>query len=184
MINEQAFGESADYEDITNAGDVDTMTSETATEQTLEELLLEAQAEAARNLEGWQRTQAEFANARKRMERQQVEAYASAGADLVSKLLPIVDDFELALESAPTSVSRDGWFSGIELVHRKLHTILQGMDVHPIEAVGMEFDPNLHEALSQEPSDQYEQGVVTREMRRGYRMGERVIRPSLVVVAG
>jgi molecular chaperone GrpE len=152
-------------------------------ELTLEELLAEAQAEAARNLEGWQRTQAEFANARKRLERQRAEAYVNANADLATRLLPIVDDFERALNNAPEDAQGNGWISGVELVYRKLVSVLEGMGATTIDAVGQPFDPNFHEALGQEASNQYESGVVTREMQRGYRLGDRVIRPSLVYVA-
>ena len=156
---------------------------ESERELTPEELLAEAQAEAARNLEGWQRTQAEFANARKRLERQRAEAYVNANADLATRLLPIVDDFERAINNAPEDVRGDGWISGVELVYRKLVNVLEAMGATAINAVGQPFDPNFHEALGQEASNQYESGVVTREMQKGYRLGDRVIRPSLVYVA-
>jgi molecular chaperone GrpE len=152
-------------------------------EPTTEALLAEAQAEAARNLEGWQRTQAEFANARKRLEKQRADAYINASMELATRLLPIVDDFERALKNAPNSAEGDGWVSGIELIYRKLLNVLEGMGVAPIEAVGQPFDPNFHEALGQEASQQYESGIVTREMQKGYRLGERVIRPTLVYVS-
>jgi molecular chaperone GrpE len=162
---------------------VDSVEEAVERELTLEQQLAAAQAEAARNLEGWQRTQAEFANARKRLERQRAEAYTNASADLANRLLPIVDDFERALKNSPADAQGNGWLSGVELVYRKLINVLEGLGVAPIEAAGQPFDPNLHEALGQEASSQYESGVVTREMQRGYRLGERVIRPSLVYVA-
>ncbi len=149
----------------------------------LEEQLALAQAEAARNLDGWQRTQAEFANARKRFEKQRVETYVNANAELVSKLVPLLDDFERALETVPAESRANPWVAGVELVYRKMQAILEEMNVQVIPAVGEPFDPNLHEALSQEVSDQFASGTVVREMRRGYRLGERVIRPSLVTVA-
>lgn len=149
----------------------------------LEEELAAARAEAARNLDGWQRTQAEFANARKRFEKQRVETYVNANAELVGKLLPLLDDFERALESVPEGERDDPWISGVALVYRKMLSVLEEMNVEIIPAVGAVFDPNLHEALSQEPSTEYGSGIVVREMRRGYRLGDRVIRPSLVTVA-
>lgn len=149
----------------------------------LEEQLEEARAEAAKNLDGWMRAQAEFANARKRFEKQRNEAYVNATADVVTRLLPVLDDFERALESVPADISSHSWFEGIQLVQRKLNGILEAFNVTPIEAVGQSFDPNLHEAFSQEASDEYESGVITRELQKGYCMGERVIRPSLVYVA-
>lgn len=151
--------------------------------QTLEEQLAAAQAEAARNLDGWQRTQAEFANARKRFEKQRAETYANANIDLVSKLLPLIDDFERALDSVPESEQSDPWIAGVALVYRKMLAVLEEMNVQIIPSVGELFDPNQHEALTQEPSDEFESGFVVREMRRGYRLGDRVIRPALVSVA-
>lgn len=150
---------------------------------TLEQQLADARAEAARNLDGWQRTQAEFANARKRFEKQRADLYTGVNSDMAAKLLPIIDDFERALNSASESIRAESWFSGITLVHRKFMSVMEGLGVEPIDAVGQQFDPNFHEALGQEPSDDYESGVVTRQMQRGYRLGDRVIRPSLVYVA-
>ena len=161
----------------------ETAVSETDEPLSVEEQLAAAQAEAARNLDGWQRTQAEFANARKRFDKQRADANANATANVIAKVVPVIDDFDRALENVPTAVAEDSWFEGIQLVHRKLNTILEHFNVVPIEAVGQAFDPNLHEALMQEPSDDYESGVVTRELQRGYCVGERVIRPSLVYVA-
>lgn len=152
-------------------------------EMLLEEQLASAQAEAARNLDGWQRTQAEFANARKRFEKQRADVYVNANADLVARLLPLIDDFERALASAPENIQSDPWLTGIVLIHRKMLGILDEMNVQAIPAEGEPFDPNLHEALSQEPSAEHDSGKIVREMRRGYRLGERVIRPSLVTVA-
>lgn len=156
---------------------------DTEAELTLEEQLAAAQAEAARNLDGWQRTQAEFANARKRFERQRTETSVNATADTVAKLLPLIDDFERALESVPAEDENDPWVAGMALVYRKMLSVLEDMSVQAIPAVGEPFDPNLHEALSQEPSDNYDSGIIVTEMRRGYRLGDRVIRPSLVTVA-
>jgi len=168
--------------DILEGELVDSAETETAS-ATLEEQLAAAQAEAARYLDGWQRTQAEFANARKRFDKQRAEAYTNANADLVAKLLPLIDDLERALSSAPESVQRDPWFAGVGLVYRKMMSTLEEMGVQPIPAVGEAFDPNRHEALSPEPSNEHASGTIVRELRRGYRLGDQVIRPSLVTVA-
>lgn len=149
----------------------------------LEQLLEEAQAEANDYKDRWLRSQAEFANARKRMDKERVLTYQNATADLAGKLLPVLDDFERAMENAPSEVSAISWFEGVELVHRKLLSILEGLGVQPISAVGQPFDPNLHEAITQEPTDEYESGTVMRELQKGYQLGDRVIRPSLVCVA-
>lgn len=163
--------------------DGDSETPADSEELSLEEQLAAAQAEAARNLDGWQRTQAEFANARKRFDKQRVETYQNANVELVSKLLPLIDDFERALDMVPEDDQQDPWVAGMALVYRKMLSVLEEMNVQVIPSVGEPFDPNLHDALSQEPSDTYESGVIVSEMRRGYRLGDRVIRPSLVTVA-
>lgn len=150
---------------------------------TLEEQLAAAQAEAAKNLDGWMRAQAEFANARKRMEKQRAETYLNATTNMVTKLLPVLDDFERALGTVPAAAAENSWLEGIQLVQRKLLTILDELNIKLIDAVGQPFDPNFHEAIMQEPTDEYESGVVSQEVQKGYQLGDRVIRPSLVYVA-
>lgn len=181
MTEEKILDEFEIEEEVEGEGE--TAVTEPTEPLTLEEQLAAAQAEAARNLDGWQRTQAEFANARKRFEKQRTEANNNATAAVIAKVLPIIDDFDRALENVPEAIAKDGWFEGVQLVYRKLNTILEHFNVVPIEAVGQTFDPALHEALMQEPSDEYESGTVTRELQKGYKVGERVIRPSLVYVA-
>ncbi|MBE2221241.1 MAG: nucleotide exchange factor GrpE [Anaerolineae bacterium] len=154
-----------------------------AVELTCEELLIAAQEEAAKNLDGWMRAQAEFANARKRMDKQRVDIQIRATTDMVTRLLPVVDDFNRAFENVPDAISKDGWFEGIEMVNRKMIGILESLNVKAIEAVGQEFDPNCHEAIMQEESDEYESGIVIEELQKGYKIGDRIIRPSLVKVA-
>ena len=150
---------------------------------TLEEQLTAVQAEVEEYKDRWLRSQAEFANARKRMEKQRIDAYSNATANVMDKLLPIVDDFERAMENLPPEISENSWLEGIQLVQRKLVATLENFNVTPIEAVGALFDPNLHEAITQEPTEEFESGVVCRVLQTGYKIGDRVIRPSLVVVA-
>ncbi len=161
----------------------ETAVPEDQTPPTLEEQLAQAQAEAAHNLDGWQRAQADLANARKRFDKQQAEIYGRTLADVIAKLLPALDDFERALDNVPAEIAEHSWYDGVTLVQRKLLTLLENLNVKPIEALGQPFDPNFHEAIMQEPSDEYESGVVTRELQKGYQIGGRVIRPSLVNVA-
>ncbi|MFZ0547959.1 MAG: nucleotide exchange factor GrpE [Candidatus Promineifilaceae bacterium] len=158
-------------------------TGSEAEELTLEEQLTAAQSKAAEYLDGWQRERAEFANARKRLEKQRAEAYKNAAVDHAAKLLPILDDFDRALSNVPSEIAADSWFEGIQLVRRKLQTIMEGLKVEAIEAVGQPFDPNFHEALALKDADGVESGTVIEELLVGYRMGDRVIRPSLVNVA-
>lgn len=150
---------------------------------TIEEQLAAAQAEAEDYKDRWLRSQAEFANARKRMEKQRLDTYSNATATVIEKLLPIVDDFDRAMENLPQEISDDSWLEGIQLVQRKLLATLDNFNVTAIEAIGEPFDPNLHEAITQEPTDEFESGAVCRVLQTGYKIGDRVIRPSLVVVA-
>lgn len=152
-------------------------------EPSLEEQLAAAQAEAEDYKDRWLRGQADFANARKRMDKERIEWYANATADVLKKLLPVLDDFERALATVPNAFRQDAWLEGMDLVQRKMLGILENFNVIAIEAVGHPFDPNLHEAITQEPAAAYESGVVCRELQKGYKIGDKVIRPSLVAVA-
>lgn len=152
-------------------------------EPTLEQQLEEARAAAADFEDRWKRSQADFANAKKRMDKQRTQIYQMSTADLAKKLLPVIDDFERAVENVPEQVVENSWFEGIELVHKKLSTILEQFDVVPIEAAGEPFDPNIHDAVTAESSEEFESGIVIKELQKGYKVGEQVIRPSLVIVA-
>ncbi len=145
--------------------------------------LAAAREEAAQYRDSALRSQAELANARKRFEKQQSQAYASANVELVRKLLPILDDFDRAFDNVPGTIAQDSWFTGLELVQRKLGGILENLQVEEIAAKGQPFDPHVHEALGQEPSDEVEDGAVSRVMLKGYRLGDKIIRPALVYVA-
>ncbi|MCA9952009.1 MAG: nucleotide exchange factor GrpE [Anaerolineales bacterium] len=182
-IEQTALAEDPPKDIVVEAAEQTAEEAAAEVEPTLEERLELALAESARNMDSFLRAQAEMANARKRYEKQRQMSYVNAQAELIGKLVPVLDDFERAIVNVPDSIREDQWFSGIELVARKLTTILDNMNVTLIEAVGQPFDPNVHEALGQEQSDEYESGIVTREMLKGYQIGSRVIRPSLVYVA-
>lgn len=158
-------------------------TAAATAEPTIEELLEAAKAEAAKNLDGWQRAVADLSNARKRFEKQSQMAYTNATVEVVSKLLPAIDDFERAIQNVPQDIATNPWFDGLNGVLRKLNSILEGIDAERISAQGEQFDPNVHDAIMREDSDEYESGIVIRELQAGYRIGDRVIRPALVVVA-
>ena len=157
--------------------------SSEAEEPSLEEQLLAAKEEAAKNMDSYLRAQAELANARKRFEKQRALTYVNANSDLVGKLLPVLDDYERAIDTVPENISEDPWYQGIELVYRKLLGILENLNVKEIEALGTPFDPNFHEALGTEPTDDVDSGAVSRVMLKGYKIGDKVVRPSLVYVA-
>jgi molecular chaperone GrpE len=151
--------------------------------QPLRQELEEARALGAEYLDGWQRARAELANARKRFQREQEQAYANARGDVLALLLPIVDDLKRAFETLPPNLTSLTWVGGVLLIQRKLQMLLEQEGVSAIEAMGEEFDPSLHQALTYEPSDTVPEGHIITELQKGYRLGERVLRPSMVRVS-
>jgi molecular chaperone GrpE len=148
--------------------------------EALKTQLAETEAKVAEYKDGWARSQAEFQNYRKRIERDNELSYASMKGDIVKKVLPVLDDLERALQNRPAD---DAWANGIELIARKLQTTLENEGVKRIDAKGAAFDPNFHEAITHEPSDEVESGHIIDVAQNGYMLGERVIRPALVRVA-
>lgn len=149
----------------------------------LRQELEEARAKEAEYLDGWQRARAELANARKRFEREQAQAYTNAKADVMIRLLPMVDDFERAFEELSTDLLDLDWVEGLRLIQHKFRVLLEQEGVVPIEATDQVFDPNLHQALTHEPSEDVPEGHVIAEVQKGYRMGDRVLRPNIVRVS-
>jgi len=146
----------------------------------LRKKLEEAASKATEYKDSWLRSQAEFQNYRKRIERDNELTYISLKGDIIKKILPVFDDLERALQNRTED---DAWANGIELIARKFQNILQSEGVNRIEALGKEFDPNLHEAVSHEPADGVQSGHVIGVVQNGYMLGERLIRPALVRVA-
>ncbi len=145
--------------------------------------LEESQAKVSEYLDGWQRTQAEFSNYKKRIERDQSLTQQMIRAEVVKRYLPVLDDIERALQNRPADPTAAEWANGVELIYRKLKSILETEGVKRIEAEGQMFDPNFHEAIAQEPSDDHESGQVISVIQHGYMLGDRVIRHALVRVA-
>jgi molecular chaperone GrpE len=129
------------------------------------------------------RSQADFENYKKRAAREKEEAIKYANSALLEKLIAIVDNFELGLEAARGAGEGSPVFSGMSMVLKQLMDFLTEQGLQPIDATGQKFDPNLHEAIAHEPSDQFSEGVVIRQTRRGYRLKDRLLRPSSVVVS-
>jgi len=151
-------------------------------EKELDELE-KAQTQAAEYLDGWQRTQAEFSNYKKRQETERAQMMALASAGVLRKLLPVVDDFERALSTMPVNFRQLTWCEGILMIKYKLDAILESEKVKPIETDGQSFDPRYHEAVTHEEAPGYEEGQIIGEVQKGYTLGERVLRPALVRVA-
>jgi len=148
--------------------------------EALKKQLEEAEAKASEHKDSWMRSQAEFQNYRKRIERDNDMLRSNMKGDIVKKILPVLDDLERALQNRPTEES---WANGIELIVRKFQSVLDSEGIKKIEAEGAEFNPNFHEAISNEPNDEVESGHVIAVVQNGYMLGERVIRPALVRVA-
>jgi len=146
----------------------------------LEKTLAEAQAQAAEYKDGWQRSVADFQNYRRRVDAEKAETYQMAAGSIIKRYLPVLDDMERAMQGRPANLT---WADGIELIYRKLQSILEAEGIKRIEAEGKMFDPNFHEAISQEPAEGVESGTVLAVIRNGYMLGERVIRPAMVRVA-
>ena len=148
----------------------------------LQRVLEETREQADENLHSLQRTAADFANYRRRVDdEREAMAQLSSGV-LIGKLLSVVDDFDRALENVPVD-THEGWVDGVRLVDRKLRSLLEAEGVTQIEATGQPFDPNLHEAVVYEETADHPDNEVIGELQRGYRLRDRVLRPSLVRVA-
>jgi len=148
--------------------------------ETLKRQLEEAEAKTSEYKDSWMRSQADFQNYKKRLDRDNELRYVSMKGDIIKKVLPALDDLERALQNRP---AEDAWANGIELITRKLQNILNSEGVKRIEAEGALFDPNFHEAISHEHNEDFESGHVIAVVQNGYMLGERVIRPALVRVA-
>lgn len=127
------------------------------------------------------RQAAEFDNYRKRIDRERRDTAQYAATEFLQELLPIIDDFERALQTKVPGA--DSYRQGLEIIHRALMDMLRKRGVTPIEAVGTDFDPEVHQAVSYEEESQRRDGEVTEEFRRGYRLGDRLLRPAMVKVA-
>jgi molecular chaperone GrpE len=130
----------------------------------------------------WMRKAAEFDNYRRRIERERREQADQAVVGLLEELLLVVDDFDRAL-TVEAGEGANAYRKGVELIHAKLHDLLRKYGVSPIESVGADFDPNIHQAVVQEVSPDHRDGEVIDEMRKGYMINDRLLRPAMVKVA-
>jgi molecular chaperone GrpE len=129
------------------------------------------------------RKTAEFDNYRKRIERDRQMASDSAAAGVIEELLPLIDDLERALKVEPGAEGADAYRRGVELIHQQLIDILRKRGARPIDALGADFDPHYHQAVVYEPAEGARDGEIIEEFRRGYLLGDRLLRPSMVKVA-
>jgi molecular chaperone GrpE len=183
---EESFSEAAsDSPGLPQTGpDSTPETPDSATDEMLQEL--KVQAEKAR--EHWDqllRTTAEFDNFRKRAAREKEEAVRYANHKLLERLLPVLDSFDMAIAAASTegAESSQSLKEGINMVLQQFRTVLKEAGMEEIEAQGKPFDPNLHEAVSELETDEVQEGHVAHQIRKGYRLRDRLVRPSSVIVA-
>lgn len=151
--------------------------------ETLNTRLSALENEAANNLDGWQRERAEFSNYKKRVERDHAQSRQDITGSIIKKYLVILDDLELALKGKPKEGPGESWANGIELITRKLLSIIESECVDRICENKVQFDPTIHEAISSEENAEYDSGEVIEVIRQGYKLGDRVLRPAMVRVA-
>ncbi len=153
--------------------------AETEDIEVLKKALAEEKARAESYLANWQRAQADFINYKRRTEQDRQESGRFANSVLILSMLPVLDDLERALDSVPPRLKKLAWVDGIRLIGHKLRESLKAQGLTPIEAEGEPFDPNLHEAAM---CSKGREGIVVRELQKGYRLHERVLRVAVVAV--
>lgn len=149
----------------------------------LKTALEELDNKAEEYLDGWQRARAEFANYKKRVLRENIDIRQVARGEVIKLYLDIADDLERALQEKPETRDSEIWVEGIEIIFQKLRARLESEGIKPMNAMGEEFDPNIHEALMKEESEEFESGLIIEVMQEGYWIGDKVLRPAIVRIA-
>lgn len=157
---------------------VEEATEEDSTDERYQQLIMEKDE----LFDKFVRLQAEYDNYRKRTQREKAADLQYKSQTLVTELLPVIDNFERALQTVSDDESVKSFIEGMEMIYRQLQTVLEAEGVEVILTVGEVFDPNIHQAVMQVENDQYESNVVVEEMQKGYRLKDRVIRPAMVKV--
>ena len=184
MEKEQQKEEIAEEVELGKEEEVETEAPKAIDEVTSLKKSLEKEKERAEEyLDQWRRARADLANYKRRTEQEREELLKFGNALLIAKVLPVLDDFERAIQTVPRELLRLSWLEGVVLIQRKLEAILDQEGVKPIEAQGKLFDPNLHQAVLYEDTDEREDGEILAELQTGYMLHDKVLRPSLVKVA-
>ena len=179
MENEIIEGEVVDGDE--EGGEEEAVISDEYSELAKE--LQQAQDKAREFFEGWQRERADFANYKRRVDRDQQSLSQNIKGDVIKKYLAILDDLQRAMKTRPTEGPAGSWADGVELVTRKLQNILEVEGVKRIPAEQEEFNPSRHEAITHEDSPDHESGQIIEVVQEGYTLGDRVLRPAMVRVA-
>jgi molecular chaperone GrpE len=184
----QATGETQGAVDLSDVIDVtcqdEPLMSEVDELEALRTQLTEAQNKANEYLDGWQRARAEFVNYKRRDEQRRKQMDFASKSKVLANLLPALDDLDRAFDAIPEDIRDNPWIEGVSLVEHKLQAALKrsGVSVVPVDA-GDAFDPNYHEAVTHEPSKDFEQGQIIQVVQRGYTLDDTVFRPALVRVS-
>jgi molecular chaperone GrpE len=149
----------------------------------LVERIAQLEKDVAEYKDQWLRAAADYKNFKRRAEQERIEIISRASSSLLLKLLPVMDDMERAISSVTPEIANTPWYGGFRLIPQKLQMILESEGVTPIEAVGQEFDPNLHEAVIYEEGGEGEANTVSAELQKGYKLRDRVLRPTMVKVS-
>lgn len=166
---DKSFQHKANEAEAENLGDI----------EAVRRALAEEEEKAANYLTNWQRAQADLINYKRRAEQEKKETVEFANRLLILNLLTVMDDFERAFTIRPTRTKTSGWIEGIGLIYNKLKAVVEAQGLVEIKAKGQPFDPHLHEAVMRQEG---EEGIVIEETRKGYKLKDRVIRPSMVIV--
>ncbi len=175
--NDSTFNEESILEDQVAEPELEEQV--TALKTALEEM----DKKAEEYLDGWQRARAEFANYKKRILRENVDIRQVARGEVIKLYLDIADDLDRALQEKPETGDGETWAEGIEIIFQKLRARLEVEGIKPMNPIGEEFDPNIHEALMKEESEEFESGQITEVIQEGYWLGDKVLRLALVRVA-
>lgn len=180
-IEKEQNGSAFNEENISEDQEVDPELEEQVT--ALQTALEEMDNKAEEYLDGWQRARAEFANYKKRVLRENMDIRQVARGEVIKLYLDIADDLERALQEKPETGDSETLAEGIEIIFQKLRARLESEGIKPMKAMGEDFDPNIHEALMKEESEEFESGKIIEVMQEGYWIGDKVLRPALVRVA-
>ena len=176
-LNDSACNEESTFEE--QAVDLDLVEQVAGLKIALEEMDIKTEE----YLDGWQRARAEFANYKKRVLRENMDIRQIARGEVIKLYLDIADDLERALQEKPEIGDGETWAEGIEIIFQKLRGRLESEGIKPMNPLGKEFDPNIHEALMKEESEEFESGQIIEVVQEGYWIGDKVLRPALVRVA-
>jgi len=166
----------------TENGQEEEQESQESTTAQLQARIAQLEKEVAEYKDNWLRAAADFKNFKRRTDQERADLIRGASAGLLLKLLPVVDDIERALNSVTPDVASTPWYGGFKLIPQKLQTVLESEGVTRIAALGEDFDPNIHEAVIYEAAGEGQEGKVIAELQKGYKLRDRVLRPTMVKV--